>query len=215
MRKLHLLITLIVLGLFFTSCLKDEEKDKEKTIEMTIYPETGYGASVMSNIWTQPLIFSDSDDNQKQMLVDIIFEGFDFDYERGYKYILKVKKVWMHEPPQDVSSIKYVYIELLSKEKVITEDSEENIELFVSSKTVKFTPKYPSEYEGNESSPKIYNALYAKKTGTDNWMALTGIEGFNFDESYEYVLNVKKMTQAEPYSVKYILLNIKSKTPKD
>ena len=45
-------------------------------------------------------------------------------------------------------------------------------------------------------------------------MALTEIEGFNFEEGYEYVLNVKKVTLAEPYSVKYILLNILSKKEK-
>jgi hypothetical protein len=205
----------MVFGSFFTSCHKDDGKDKEKIVEITIYPDTGYGASVMSDIWTQPLIYSDTDDPQKHLLLDIIAEGFDFVYERGYKYTLKAKKIWMHEPPQDVSSIKYVYIELLSKEKAITENSEEDIELFVSSKTVKFTPEYPSEYIGNESSPKIYNALHAKKIDTDNWMALTAIEGFVFEEGYEYVLNVKKMTQAEPYLVKYILQNIISKTQID
>jgi hypothetical protein len=46
-------------------------------------------------------------------------------------------------------------------------------------------------------------------------MALKNIEGFDFEEGYEYILNVKKMTQAEPYSIRYILLNIKSKTPKE
>jgi hypothetical protein len=121
-----------------------------------------------------------------------------------------VKKVWMHEPPQDVSSIKYVFIELLSKKKVITENSEKNIELFVPSETVRFTPKYPSEYIEDET-PKIYDALYAKETGTNNWIAVTEIEGFDFEGGYEYVLNVKKVIQAEPYSVKYILLNIISK----
>ncbi|MCM4172777.1 DUF4377 domain-containing protein [Arenibacter sp. TNZ] len=215
MKKIQLLLTFIVLSLFLNSCLKDEEKDKERIVEMIIYPETGYGASVMSDIWTQPLIFSDTDDSQKRLLVDIIVEDFDFEYERGFKYTLKVKKVWMHEPPQDVSSVKYVYIELLSKEKIITEDSEEIIDLFVSSKSVKFTPKFPSEFEENESSPKIYTALHSKKTDSDNWMVLTEIEGFVFEEGYEYVLSVNKITKAEPFSVKYILLNIKSKTLKD
>lgn len=214
MKKSHVFLAFFVLGLLFTSCFKDDAGDKEKIVEMTIYPETGYGGSIMSDTWTQPLIFSDSDDSRKCMLVDMITEGFDIDYERGYKFTLLAKKVWMHEPPQDVSSIKYVFIELLAKEKVITEDSEENMEVFVSSKTVRFTPKFPDEYEGNESSPKIYNALQVKKTGTDHWMALTGIEGFDFEEGFEYVLNVKKILQANPYSVKYILLNIVSKNEK-
>ncbi len=96
---------------------------------------------------------------------------------------------------------------------MITEDSEKNIELFVSSETVRFTPKYPSEYEEG-GSPKIYDALYVKETGTDNWMALTNIEGFDFEKGFEYVLNVKKVTHAEPYSVKYVLLNVLSKNRK-
>lgn len=182
----------------------------------TIYAETGYGASVMSNVLTEPLLFSDSDDNQKQMLVDIITEGFDFDYERGNEYILKVKKVWMKEPPQDVSSVKYAFIELLSKKKVITEDSEKDIRLFVSSETVKFTPKYPGEYEDVEGgqTPKIYDALHVKENGTNNWMALTEIEGFDYKVGFEYTLNAKKIIQAEPYAVKYILLDILSKEAK-
>ena len=215
MKKLHFFIAFVAFSFFFSSCLKDEKNDKEKIVEITIYPETGYGASVVSDVWTQPLIFSDNDDNQKRILVDIIFENLDLDYERGYQYTLKAKKVWMSEPPQDVSSIKYVFLKKLSKEKVIIEDSEENFELFVSSKTVKFTPKYPSEYEGTDPSPKIYNALLTKKPDTDNWMTIIEIEGFDFEEGYEYLIDIKKITQAEPYLVRYLLLDIKSKTLKD
>ena len=212
MRKLNLFFGFIALSILFFGCAKDEG-DKGKIVEMTIYPETGYGASVVSDIWTQPLIFSDNDDDQKRMLVDIITEGFDFNYERGYEYKLKVKKVWMKEPPLDVSSIKYEFIELLSKEKVITSDSEENLKLFVSSGTVKFTPKYPVEYE-DDNTPKIYDALKVKIINTDNWMVLTDIEGFDYETGYEYELSVKKVIQADPYSVKYVLLDILSKKEK-
>lgn len=113
MRKLNLFVGIIILSTFLGSCTKDEA-NREKIVEMTLYPETGYGASVLSDVVTEPIQFSDNDENQKQMLTDIITEGFDFNYERGYQYTLKVKKVWMHNPPQDVSSVKYVFIELLS-----------------------------------------------------------------------------------------------------
>ena len=204
MRKLDLFFVFVFFSMLFIGCTKDDG-DKEKIVEMTIYPETGYGSSVMSDIWTQPLIFSDNDENQEKMLVDIITEGFDFDYERGYEYKFSVKKVWMQDPPQDVSSIKYEFIELLSKEKVITNDREEDVNLFVSSETVKFTPKYPSEYDDN-MIPRIYNALKVKNNDSDTWMALTEIEGFDYETGYEYELSVKKVTHAEPYSVKYVLL---------
>ena len=215
MRKLNLFAGIIILSAFIGSCTY-EEADREKIVEMTIYPETGYGAGVLSDVVTEPIQFSDNDENRKQLLTDIITEGFDFNYERGYEYTLRVKKVWMQNPPQDVSSVKYIFIELLSNKKVITTDSEKCIELFVSSQTVKFTPKYPNEYEnvGGIETLKIYNAIHVQEKGTDNWMALTKIEGFDFEKGYEYVINVKKITQSDPYSVRYVLLNIVSKTEK-
>jgi len=213
MKKLHFLATFLLISISFSGCHKDETGDKEKIVVMTIYPETGYGASVLSEVITQPLVYSDSEDTQKRMLIDNITEGFDFDYKRGYQYTLKVKKIWMQEPPMDVSSIKYILLDILSIQKVITNDTESDIELFVSSATVKFTPKYPNEYLENQSL-KIYDALHVKEIGTDNWMALTNIEGFTFETGYEYVLAVKKITHAEPYSVKYVLTSIVSKTSK-
>jgi hypothetical protein len=143
-------------------------------------------------------------------LTDIIIEGFDFDYQRGYEYKFKVKKIWMQNPPQDVSSVKYVFIKLLSKTKVVTANSEENIQLLVSPETVKFTLKFPDELE-TDGRPKIYDALRVNEANTNNWMALTAIEGFDFEAGYKYSLNVKKVVKADPYAVKYVLLNILSK----
>jgi uncharacterized protein YaiE (UPF0345 family) len=201
--------------MLFISCAKDEG-DREKIVEMTIYPETGYGTSVMSDIWTQPLIFSDNDEKQEELLIDIITKGFDFDYERGYEYKLKAKKVWMRQPPQDVSSVKYELIELLTKEKVITNDSEEDIKLFISPETVKFMPQYPTIYLDEENMvPRIYDALRVKDLDSDNWMVLVEIEGFDYEAGYEYEISVKKVTQATPYLVKYIHLETISKKEKN
>ncbi len=211
MRKWYFFICFMTLGFFFTGC--NENGDKEKVVVMTIYPETGYGSNVLSDIITQPLVFSDSDDDRKQMLMDIITEGFDFEYKRGYEYTLKVKKVRMDNPPQDVSSIKYIFLELLSQEKVITQDSESTTEFFVSSQTVKFLPSYGAAPQSEV--PKIYNALYVKEKETGNWMALIAIEGFDYEEGYEYTLSVKRVLQAEPYSVKYVLLDVLSKKKKE
>lgn len=212
MKRLDLFFVYVVLSILLTGCIK-EEVDKEKVVEMTIYPETGYGASVLSNVWTQPLIYSIDNERDKGLLMDIIIEGFNFDYERGYEYKLKVKKVWMHNPPQDVSSIKYVFIKLLSKKKVITHDSEEEIDLLVASKTVKFTPTYPFEYK-KDGSRKIYDALKARTKQANDPILLTNIEGFNYEPGYEYELKVKKSVTADPYAVKYVLIDILSKTKK-
>jgi hypothetical protein len=213
MKKIRLLIALALIAVAQSSCSDKQDADREKIVTMTIYPETGYGASIMSDIITEPLVFSDSDDGEKRLLIDIITQGFDFVYERGYQYTLKVKKIWMHEPPQDVSSIKYEFVQLLSKEKVIIEDSEKAMKLFVAAETVQFMPSYPTQY-GEGCIPQIYQALKVKETGTNNWMALMNIEGFEFEVGYEYVINVLKTTTAEPYSIQYKLINIESKTLK-
>lgn len=213
MKKYSLLLGFIVLSIMAASCIK-EKKDRVKVVEMTIYPETGYGAAIMSDYLTQPLVFSESDDNRKRILTDIIFDGFNINYERGYQYKLKVKKVWMQDPPQDVSSIKYVFLKLLSKKKVITKDSEEDLILFVASAPVKFMPRYPAEYQDN-GYPRVYNALKVKIRGADNWMALIKIDGFNYEAGYEYELKVRKITHADPYSVEYQLLDVLSKKKGD
>lgn len=213
MKKTKLLLSVLMLSLLLFSC-KKEQGDKEKIVEMTIYPETGYGAALMSDIWTEPLVFSDSDNPQKQVLSSIITEGFDYDYERGYEYKYQVKKIWMKNPPQDVSSIKYVFIKRISRRKVITTDSEKDMQILVSPETVKFTPQFPSEYE-SDGRLKVYDALRVNETNTNNWMAIRSIEGFDFEPGYEYSLNVKRITKAVPYSVKYVLVSILSKQKKN
>ena len=40
-----------------------------------------------------------------------------FDYEEGYEYVLKVKKLNVENPPADRSSIKYTLIKVVSKTK--------------------------------------------------------------------------------------------------
>jgi len=213
MKRIFLFLFLTFLCAILFSCFDGHEgKDKVKIVEMTIYPETGYGIVFLSDIWTDVLVFSDSDDNQTQILSYTITEGFDFDYERGYEYTFKANKVWMNNPPMDVSSIKYQFVGPLTKKKVIIENSEETIELFVSSETVRYARNYPPEYENER--PKIYDALRVKDTNTDNWSILKEIEGFNYESGYEYTLSVKKVIQAEPYLVQYVLLDTKDKRKK-
>ena len=182
---------------------------------MTIYAETGYGKPILGAFWTDALVYSESDNNQRAMLMSTILEGFDFEYERGYEYTFMAEKVWMDNPPMDVSSIKYVYIGPLTKKKIITENSEDEIELFVSSETVEYAPRFPREYD-EYGDYKIYDALLVQEINCNNYCtaALKEIEGFDFEKGYEYTLSVKKITQADPYLLRYILLDIKDKQKK-
>jgi len=218
-------VVLFTVSLFFVytaffSCLNEnEDKDKVKMVEMTIYPETGYAKPVLSSVWSDCLVYMESDDKQEQTLTSTITEGFDFEYERGYEYTFKAEKVWMSNPPMDVSSIKYIFVGPLEKKKVIVENNEENIELLVVAETVKYVPNYPIEYEGER--PVVYDALFCGDTKTNIGMngaicyVLKEIEGFEFESGYEYILNVKKITQANPYSLRFVLIDIKDKQKAD
>ena len=186
-----------------------KDKDKTKIVEMTIYSETGYGKKWPNDFWSDAMIFSESDDNRKQLLIDIITEGFDFDYERGYEYTFEAKKVWMANPPQDVSSIKYQFIGPLTKKKVIVENSETEVLLSVASELVKYVPNFQDKNE--DGSPKTYDALSVIDVNSKTHTILKEIEGFDYESGFKYTLSAKKIIQAEPYSAKYVLLEIKDK----
>ena len=134
----------------------------------------------------------------------------DIYYEKGYEYLYKVKKVWMHNPPQDVSSIKYKFLELLSEKKVITENSEKDLQLYVLPQKVEYSPWVSKEELAYGVSPNYY-ALHVKDMINNEWMALKEIEGFEFEEGFEYIINVREVTKADPYSRKYSLIEVVSK----
>lgn len=100
----------------------------------------------------------------------------------------------MQSLPQGISSVKYIFMSFLIKKKVITKDSERNIELFVSSQTVKFTPKYPGEIIAGGETPKIYkNKVY---TEFDNTKRFIIKEKLRLDEQlfFYFLINVYNMT---------------------
>lgn len=211
MRKINLILVSIIVSIFLFGCEK-EGKDREKTVELTIHPETKFSKSNLSDVWTDALVISDSEDKEQRALFATITEGLDYnnDYERGYEYVYKVKKVWMHNPPQDVSSIKYIFLDLLSKKRVITEDGERDIQLYILPQRAEYRPRvFKSSAIGAEI--ERYDAMLSKDMNSDEWMALIDIEGFDFEAGYEYVVNVKEVTIANPYSKNYSLLNVESK----
>lgn len=203
MRKLYLILCFIITATFFSSCSKNDDRDVEKTIEMTIYPETGYSGYLFSeNVYGEFLLFSENDSQDKKLLTNGNVSFNNFDYEKGYEYKIEAKKTFLENPPQDGSSIKYDYLKTISKTKAITQNSEQQIEMEVAPKKVGFITRSQNE---------IQQALFVKENGEENMKPLIDIEGFNYEEDYTYNLSVKKVIQAEPYSVKYILLDILSK----
>ena len=71
MKNFTILLCATVLCAGFTGCDLDDDhgnRDREKIVEMTILPETGYGAGLMSNVVRDVLRFVDSDNGYVESL---------------------------------------------------------------------------------------------------------------------------------------------------
>lgn len=207
MKKLLLITALVVLTLALSNCDKSK-LNKVKSVEVTIYSETEVGKGFMSDIWSDFLVYSDNIENDRRAINQIIFEGLDIDYQRGYEYRLKAKKIWMSNPPMDVSNVKYVITKLISKEKVITEPTQNIIEITVKPELVEYFQIFPNNYDEN-GIPKQIDAMLAFNTKTSEPIIIAEIAGFDYEEGKEYLLEVKKITEPDPFSVRYELVDIK------
>ncbi len=205
MKKTILIFTFLVAGIL-VGCQQDDDHDKVKTVNMTIYSEIGYGGPVMSDVIYEQMIFSESDDQTKRLLSDIITEGFDFDYEIGNEYTFKAKKTWMSNPPQDASNVKYEVIGPITTTKVLIEDAEEELTLSVKPDLVEFVPRF-SEPKATEEQT-IYEAMNCVNKEDEKTVIIKEIDGFDFEEGYQYELRVKRTTTASPYSQVYKLIEI-------
>lgn len=206
---------LILLTLVFTGCnltSSKEDKDTEEQIKMTIYPETGFATISGNDTFTEALLFSEENSSEKLTMANIITEGFDFGYQKGYLYHIRVLKTRMKNPPQDVSSVKYKFLDLLSAEKIITADYDTELILDIKPNTVKFTPGFPEPELDENGLPAVYDAFSATDASTGDWTIVPEIVDFNFEAGYTYRLRVKKEVTASPYSEKYTLLEILSKS---
>ena len=203
MKKLNLILSCILTILFFSACSNDEKGDVQKTIEMTIYSDTGFAGYFMSdNLYGEFLLFSEEGNKNVNVLTSGGSSFDDFDYEKGYQYKVKARKTTLANPPQDGSSIIYDYLETISKKKVVTENSEQQIEIEVGPKKVGYIAR---------SQNGRQEAFFIKENGAENTKIVTVIDNFNFEEGNRYKLKVKKVIQAEPYTVKYILIEVVSK----
>lgn len=203
MKKLNLILPCILAILFFSACSNDEKGDVQKTIEMTIYSDTGFAGYFMSdNLYGEFLLFSEEGNKNVNVLTSAGISFNDFDYEKGYQYKVKARKTTLANPPQDGSSIGYDYLETISKKKVVTENSEQQIQIEVGPRKVCYIAR---------SKNGKQEAFFIKENGVENTKIVTAIDNFNFEEGNRYKLKVKKVIQAEPYTVKYILIEVVSK----
>lgn len=209
MRKIILFAISLLFTLSLLSCAS-VNSDKQSSVEITIYPETAVRGGFLSNIWSDYLVYSDNGGRDKNIMYQIIVDGLDFDYQRGYEYKFKAKKILMSNPPMDVANVKYSIQKLVSTKKVITEQSDEIFEVTIGPRLVKYIPNYPIKYDDSGASIQL-NVMLAFQADKKESLVLENIDGFEYEEGYEYVLDVKRTTYPEPYSVKYELVELKSK----
>ena len=114
MIRLDLLLCFLTITIL-TGCSKNDDGDLEKIVEMTVYPETGYGGYFFSqDVYGEFLLFSESDNQEKRLLTNGGNFSDNFDYEKGYEYKFEAKKIFLKNPPQDGSSINFEFIKTLS-----------------------------------------------------------------------------------------------------
>lgn len=200
-RSLGFVLSFVITIL--SSCSNEEKEDVQRTIEMTIYSDTGFSGYILSeNLYGEFLLFSEGDSNNQNVLTSGGASFSDFDYQKGYEYKVKARKTILANPPQDGSSIVYDYLETISKKKVVIENSEQQIEIEVAPQKVEYIAM-------SETGRK--EAFFIKENGVINSKPLLTIENFDYEEGNSYKLKVKKIIQAEPYLVKYVLIEVLSK----
>ena len=211
--KIRFLFCIILLATLFVGCKKDE---KETVVLMTVDAET---------VWRLPLLsigFPDEYMQVKEVISDEVshmyfsqIEGFN--YEKGFEYLIKVKKTKIDNPPMDGYSISYSLIEVISKTEV--GDNGIVVSLIVSAE-VEWVYLYP------EQSRPYPLFLLVKEADADEWerYPVKCISNFNYEFGFEYHLKVKKYSIEPPQEYKlygefdfilnhsYWLIEITSKT---
>lgn len=192
----------MIISPFLFSCGGDDVTDSKKTVELTIYPDTGFNGFLFSDdMYGEFLQFTEGKSSKKQLLLYPGESFNNFNYQKGYKYKLKATKITLNHAPQEGANTTYEYLETLSKEKVLDRDIESEITIEVAPVKINFMPI------GKEPQ-----STYLTKATTEHTpRPITSIEGFDFEKGYTYRLLVKKIIQATPYKERYILSKIISK----
>jgi len=131
-------------------------------------------------------------------------EGFEF--EEGYEYKLVVKEEQVADPPPGGSSLKWSLVWAESKEPVpIAGDAVEKT-IYVGPELVDCTGAAPQKCMLVKENPEDDYTLFYDQ-----------IEGFNYEEGYEYELVIKEEQVEDPpadaSSIKWTLVSIESKQP--
>jgi len=214
--KVILKFTAILLATLLFACNKDE---RETVILMTVDAETfwssrispGTGRTLIEYIRVKEVVSGD--------IHNMYFsEIAGFEYEKGFEYLIKVKKTKIDNPPMDASSIAFSLIEIISKTKV---GDSGNVVLLTVSAELEWGNHYA---ELSRPSPLFF---LIKEVGVDEWerypFLISNFISADYEHGFEYLIKVKKFPVEPPYQYdelnfslnhSYCFIEVISKTEK-
>lgn len=206
------IIALLVFGAMgFGSCTDyDEPQNKIDNVEAVVAPYTQVSGTVPSNVLLEGMSVQIGKDKPGFMAFGAI-DGFT--YEAGHEYSLVLQRTTLANPPADGYGCTYKLIKIKSEKDFA--ESRNNIDLYVSSEF--------GEYKwGDLTCDMPSKGIKYKENINDEWTSapFNKIQGFNYEEGYNYVLSVEKVILPEnsPYynyailqRIQYKLKNIISK----
>jgi heat shock protein HslJ len=206
------LASLVLLGVLLTGCAPAAGTDTgDDQIDQVTKPE-----SVEKTLYVGPLLVDcEGEGPQKCMLVKekpedeyMLFydqvEGFE--YEEGYEYKLIVHLEQVENPPAGGSSLRYSLVSVESKQPVPIAGEGVEKTIFVGPSLVDCTGVAPQKCMLVKENPEDEYSLYYDQ-----------IEGFDFEEGFEYELVILEEQVEDPpadaSSLKWILIEELSKVP--
>lgn len=177
------ILSLFVVGTISVSCVKDEGEEQIERInaEVSAYTD-GSAIGFFSNTLTEGLLVKLEDNDYYQGFQFSEIAGFTF--ERGNTYKLKIKRITPVPQVMDDGAVKYELIKVLSKRNV--DYTKEDATLYVSAQI------------GEKIIVQDYKLRGIKIRAHENedWsiVPFNCIDGFKYEEGYDYKLSVIKIT---------------------
>jgi heat shock protein HslJ len=207
-KKMLGLTYIALLGMLLAACASSTPT---KTGDPLTQPESGERTIYVGPI----LVDCEGEGPQKCMLVrenleddyTLFYDQIEgFEYEEGFEYKIIVKEDQVENPPAGGSSLKWSLVSVESKEPVPIAGEGVDKTVFVGPKLVDCTGAAPQKCMLIKENPEDEYTLFFDQ-----------IEGFNYEEGFEYQLVVVEQEVEDPpadaYSIRWILIEELSKTP--
>ncbi len=207
-RKYFGFALLAVLGLVVAACAQ--------TTPTEPVDQQAQSGAEMSTMFVGPvLVDCEGEGPQKCMLVkenpadeyQLFYDQIEgFDYEEGFEYELEVEVEPVDNPPAGGSSLKLTLVRILNKQPVPIAAESEMKTVFVGPELVDCVGVSPQKCMQVKENP-----------GDEYTMFYDQIEGFDYEEGYEYELLVQEEPVENPpadaSSIRWVLVSMESKEP--